>query len=117
MKHRSDQHLISSLKLLAVLAFVSCASMAWGGETGPRVKITQIRPYMGSGQVFLHVDSSQLCGTSVFKIVLSDPAAKEAYAAALTALATKKKVALEVSNATGCAGWGTQLQSIWLDAD
>ena len=117
MKCHLDKRQIFSLKLLAVLAFASCAFMAWGGETGPRVKITQLRPYMGSGQVFVHVDSSQLCGTTVFKIVLSDPAAKEAYAAALTAVATGKKVALEVSNTTGCAGWGTQLQSIWLDAN
>lgn len=90
--------------------------MALSGETGQRMKITQLRPYIGSGQVFVHVDSSQLCGTTVFKILLSDPAGKEAYAAALTAMATGKNVALEVSNATGCTGLGTQLQSIWLDA-
>lgn len=113
MKSLSSRH----LKLWAAFVFCLCASVVHGGETGPRVKITQLRPYMGSGQVFVHVNSSQLCGTSVFKIVLSDPAGKEAYAAALTAIATGKNVALEVSNVTGCTGWGTQLQSIWLDAN
>jgi hypothetical protein len=37
-----------------------------------------------------------------------------AYAAALAAMVAGKHVSLEVLNVTGCAGWGTQLQSIWV---
>jgi hypothetical protein len=39
------------------------------------------------------------------------------YAAALTALTTGKRVILEVSNATGCTGWGTKLQSLYVLAN
>jgi len=46
-------------------------------------------------------------------IDLSWIGSKEAYAAALTALVADKFVRIEAVN-TGCAGWGTKIQSIIL---
>lgn len=78
------------------------------------VKILQVRPYANSYAVYIDVSSGQLCSTSAFVIMTNELGGKEMYAAALTALATGKRVILEVSNATGCSGWGTKLQSLYV---
>jgi hypothetical protein len=87
------------------------------GATSQRVKLIEVRPYIGNSNVYIRTDSEALCGTSVFRIVTSQPNGKEAYAVALSAIASGRSVMLEVSNATGCVGWGTELQSIWIVAD
>lgn len=82
--------------------------------------ISTIRPYMQSsntgisGSVLITVDSSNLCNTNNFLIDLSMSGGKEAYAAALTAFSTDKRVMLEILNATGCTGDWTKLQSIYV---
>lgn len=81
------------------------------------VKILQVRPYANSYSVYIDVSSGQLCGTSAFVIMTHEPGGKEMYAAALTALTTGKRVILEVSNTTGCTGWGTKLQSLYVLAN
>jgi hypothetical protein len=81
------------------------------------VKIMQVRPYANSHSVYIHVSSGQLCSTSAFVIMTDEPGGKGMYAAALTALTTGKRVILEVSNATGCTGWGTKLQSLYVLAN
>jgi hypothetical protein len=64
--------------------------------------------------IYIGVSSSDFCGTTVFSFSSSEPNGKEMYAAVLTALASGKQVQLEASTATGCTGWGTRLQSIYL---
>ena len=77
------------------------------------IYIYTIRPYSStSGPVLLSVSSTALCGTDTFTINTTAPNGKEMYAAALSAVMTKKLVMLEVSNSTGCTGFGTLLQSI-----
>lgn len=82
--------------------------------------INTIRPYMQSsstgvsGSVLITVDSSNLCNTNNFMIDLSMSGGKEAYAAALTAFSTDKRVMLEILSSRGCTGDWTVLQSIYI---
>ncbi|KAF1721725.1 hypothetical protein [Pseudoxanthomonas wuyuanensis] len=81
--------------------------------TGERVSVVSVRPYSG-GLIYVQVSSSDFCGTNVFAFSASEVNGKEMYAAALTALVSGKQVRLEVSTATGCTGYGSRLQSIYL---
>ena len=81
--------------------------------TGGRVSILSLRPYSG-GWIYVQVSSDALCSTNVFTFSVSEVNGKEMYAAALTALTNGKEVQLEVSNATGCTGFASRLQSIYL---
>lgn len=98
--------------LLALMFLVGSVQAEPSSPTA--VKIVAIRPYVQSYAIYIQVDSEQLCNTSLFRLYLNEVGGKEAYAAALTAVATGKKVILEVSNTKGCTGWGTELQSIIL---
>ncbi|KAA8921835.1 hypothetical protein CEK64_00195 [Xanthomonas sontii] len=64
--------------------------------------------------MYIDVDSDAFCGTFTFVIDTTQPNGKEAYAAAMTALTTGKKVRLEVPTDTGCKGWASKLQSIFI---
>jgi hypothetical protein len=77
------------------------------------VSVTEVRPYI-TGDIFVAVNSTQLCDTNVFRISATAAGQKAMYAAVLLAFSTAKKIRLEAANATGCAGWGTQLQSVYL---
>ena len=101
-------------RLLIAAAGLACAFGAAAGPTSGEETLLALRPYGNNTHVYVHVATSALCSTSVFIIDTGVPNGKEMYAAALTALASGKKVQLEVSNATGCAGWGTRLQSFWI---
>ena len=103
---------------IVALMFICMSSVAIADPTGGPFDITLIRPYNsdgGSGAVFIHVSDNSLCETSVFKIDLSYGGSREAYAAAITAFTTNKKISIEVVNSTGCNGWGTTIQSIFLN--
>jgi hypothetical protein len=89
------------------------AQMAQAEPSGGKVDIISLRPYAGS-VIYIKVSSATLCNTEMFTMDTSQVNGKEMYAAALAAVTTGKKVSLEVANATGCAGWGTKLQSIYL---
>jgi hypothetical protein len=99
----------TAISLLLLATFVATA-----GETGARVKIVSLRPYSGGPSAYMQVASDALCGTSVFTIAVSEPSGKEVYATALSALVAGKDVAIEVSNSTGCTGWGTRVQSLYI---
>lgn len=92
---------------------VSVPRVVQAEPTGGRVTVVNLRPYSG-GSIYLQVSSTELCGTEVFSFTGSEVNGKEMYAAALTALASGKQIQLEVSTATGCTGWGTRLQSIFI---
>lgn len=98
--------------MLFVLAY--CIDAALAEPTSARVVILDLRPYAGSEVTYVHVNSTALCNTDVFIIDTSQANGKQMYAAALTAVASGKEVALEVANATGCTGWATKLQSIYI---
>jgi len=99
---------ILTMALLVLMVPVS----AFSEPTSSKTTIINIRPYIGNDHVYLQTTNNIICETSVFKIDLSKPNGKAAYAAALTAMSTNQKVQLEISNQTGCKGWGTELQSI-----
>lgn len=73
-----------------------------------------LRPYAGDNMVYVRVTESDVCETLVFGIDVSKPTGKEMYAAALSALLAGAPVQVEISDATGCTGWGTLLQSIYI---
>lgn len=86
--------------------------------TSGAVHIISLRPYANAngttgGQVYVRVDSAAFCSTDTFMINLGFGGAKEIYAAALSAMVAGKSVQLEVVG-TGCGGWGTTLQSIYI---
>ncbi len=90
------------------------ASPLYAGDEIRDLSIISIRPYSG-GDIFIETNaSSNLCDTSTFTIDSNAPDKRELYAAALAALTAGKKIGIEISNATGCTGWGTKLQSIYI---
>jgi len=103
------------LPLMLVLWMGSGTAIA--EPSSQRVKLIEVRPYIGGNDVYIRANADAICGTSIFRIVTSQPNGKEAYAAALTAITSGRSVVIEVSNATGCTGWGTVLQSIYIVAD
>lgn len=101
-----------TLFMLFVLACTIGSLLA--EPTSARVQILDLRPYAESEATYVHVNSTALCNTDVFVIDTSQANGKQIYAAALAAVASGKEVALEVANATGCTGFGTKLQSIYI---
>ena len=104
--------LITSFLFLLAIAIGEMGE-ASAEPTSSRVLISYVRPYFQTSTVVVGVSSPVICNTDTFFIDTSQIGGKEGYAAALTSLATKKSVALEVSNSRGCTGWGTLLQSIY----
>lgn len=101
------------------LTLALCLSAPLKAEpTSDQMTILSLRPNMDgpAGIVYVHVSSTAFCNTDTFAIDMSRPGAKEAYAAALAALTSGKNVRLEAFNSTGCNGWATRLQSIFIHA-
>ena len=97
----------------SVLSCVTLTAPAHAEPTSDPVQINWVRPYSSASPVaFIGAASPIICGTDGFKIDLSAPGGKEIYAAVLTAMTAGKRVRLEISNAKGCVGWGTELQSV-----
>lgn len=76
--------------------------------------VKQVRVYeAGTGSVaFVTLATSDICQTTVFKINLTGGAGPGMLSAAMTALAARKYVIVEIANSTGCTGYGTLLQSL-----
>lgn len=109
--------MLKKMSSLLIGLFVSsiCAP-ALAEPTGAQVKILSLRPYNtpNGGNIYVEVSQSkEPCDTQGYVIDLSWVGAKEAYAAALLALATDKYVRIEAVN-SGCTGWGTKIQCIIL---
>lgn len=103
-------------RLLLVLLFGFVSAPAFSEPTGVPVKILSLRPYNTptGGNIYVEVSQSGApCDTQGYVIDLSWIGAREAYAAALSALMADKFVRIEAVN-SGCAGWGTKIQSIIL---
>lgn len=111
---------VGAVSRLRGLLAAACVGLVYAGSvsaepTTKPVHILYVRPYNNAGQgaVFVQVDAVSLCNTDTYMIDLGLGGAKEAYAAALTALLTNRPVAIEVAN-SGCTGWGTAVQSLYL---
>ena len=103
--------------LAFLFAFMASASpQAMAEPTSGPLYIKTLRPYGGGSHVYVFVGEKSFCNADTFVIDVSVANGKEIYAAALTAYALGKPVRLEAASATGCAGWGTKLQSLYLDA-
>lgn len=111
--------MINTLKIKSSILGTACAfalsapQLGFAGELSGKVNITSLRPY-GVGLAYVQVTPIGVCGTDVFVIRLDEPGGKEMYSLALTAVSSGKRVELEVSNTTGCTGWGTRLQSMFI---
>lgn len=101
--------LIKAIMILSII-FISSYSFA---ETSDPVMISSLRAYL-DGSIFVTVQSPIICNTTVFKIDASFPGAKEMYSAAMSAMIAGKTVKLEIYTDTGCEGWGTKLQSLYV---
>lgn len=110
--------MIRRVLLLATLLFFSLiGNVALAEPTSAPVKILEIRPYVNKtapGAVYIQVDQTSICNTNFFAIDLSFTDSKALLAVALSALLADKPVRIEVVS-TGCAGWGTTIQSIYLE--
>ena len=102
-------------KLLVSFLIGVCAlipAVGYAEPTTDPVTVTSVRVYT-SGGIYIAVSPVGLCGTDTFRIEPTAAARKEMYATILVAIARSDRVRLEVSNATGCNGWGTSLQSVY----
>lgn len=105
-----------NLFFLSVLALTLLAGNVFAGITTPAVNVVEVRAY-SNGDVYVRLSSNATCDTNVFKIVGSDLGSAKMHSLAITALTANKKVKVEVYNSTGCNGWGTPMQSIYLQND
>lgn len=91
---------------------------ASAGPRTPAVRILQVRPYVtqnaNPGLVFVEVDQTTVCNTSVYSIDMANGGSREAYATVLASFIVDKPVIIELVN-SGCAGAGTKIQSIFLN--
>ncbi len=76
-------------------------------------KIIMLRPYL-NGSVYVHLDANILCGTSVFVIAADNDGKDVMYSAVLAAFMAGKRIQVEALTTTGCNGWGTSLQSLYV---
>jgi len=102
-----------SLLSVLLLAGIALPGRAQAEPTSDKLSIVSLRPY-GGGIAYVQVSSDTFCTTDTFTIDLTQPSGKEMYAAVLAALTGGKKIRIEASNATGCNGWATRLQSVFL---
>lgn len=77
--------------------------------------ISYVRTY-STGDIFIGVTTNDFCSTSVFVISANLPAKKEMLASVLIAQSMNRSILFEANSSTGCNGWGTQLQSLWLNS-
>lgn len=105
--------------ILTPIAFMTSALMSGAAlaepTTGP-VKILEVRPYNvqgAPGSVYVRIDQVSLCNTDTYRIDLGWSGSKEMLATALSALVADKPVKVEVVN-TGCAGFASQIQSLYI---
>jgi hypothetical protein len=109
------KRIIIGLIIVVLVAPFMFAEVAKAEPSTGWVYVTLVRPYSNTDlKVYVEINSSAVCNTSVFAIKVNDPNGKEMYAAALAAFIAQKKVILEASNSTGCTGWGTLLQSLYI---
>ena len=116
-----------TMKKLAYAALLTIGALSGftvlAEPTTGLVRITTLRPYNSAGAadgvVFVAVVSADpnvpVACTTVFQIELTYGGGKAVYAAALTAFVAGKAVYIEMVNDGGCTGWGTKIQSLYVN--
>ncbi len=94
----------------SVLACLGLSNSAHAEPTGVATTLIDLRPYVGGNQVFVYPADPSPCNTMIYTIDLSSAAGKAAYAAALAAVVSGKRVQLEA--VAPCTGQYSALQSI-----
>jgi hypothetical protein len=107
---------IAKTLALALFASLSVAGAARADPSSSPIQINQVRIFDNGAAPFALVETATpaVCGVATFTIDLAKPSGAGMLSAAITAFTTRGYVVLEVSNATGCAGYGTYLRSITL---
>lgn len=107
---------IAKTLVLALLSGLSMAGAASAEPSSPPVLVNQVRVFDNGATPFALVETAAptICGVATFTIDLTSQAGPAMLSIAITAFTTHDHVVLEVSNSTGCAGYGTRLQSITL---
>ncbi|MGR4866943.1 hypothetical protein [Caulobacter sp. LARHSG274] len=107
-----------SFKTIAFVLFASLSmvSTARAEPSSPPVLVNQVRVFENGATPFALVETAAptVCGVATFTIDLTSAAGPAMLSIAISAFTAREHVVLEVSNSTGCAGYGTRLQSITL---
>lgn len=103
-----------------ILVLIALLSATFTVSAEPRTKYTDIssmRPYT-NGDYFITLASNQFSNgtvcTNTYKVQSSAAGAKAVIASLLTAYASGQKIQIEVPTATGCQGFGTPIQSVFM---
>ncbi len=96
------------------IGFIFFASIkAFSEPTGGPLFIKLLRVY-SSGEIYVTMQNNTFCTTDTFHVPATFPGRREILATLLTAKSLDSPVYLEALNDTGCVGWGTKLQSVYL---
>jgi hypothetical protein len=79
--------------------------------TGIATLLLAVRPFVGSNTVYIYPADSSPCNTNIYILDISTATGKAAYAIALAAIASGKRVQLEAI--APCTGLYSGLQSIY----
>lgn len=107
----------SVFKLSMLLVGSMMAANAVAAPNTEPAKIKLLRPY-ANGTMFVQMNTTTLTdgGTcsSVYRVQNDQPGAKAVIATLLTAYALESDVEIELPTSTGCTGFGTPIQSVYL---
>ena len=113
MQYISDFTFIKKIFKAILISFIAYINLGHAVPTSSNLYVDYIRVY-SNGTVYIGVTTADFCSTSVFSIPSTTIAKKEFLASLLSAQAANKPVWLEAVNSTGCTGWGTAIESVWL---
>jgi len=99
-------------KIFLTLSVVLFNYGAIAEPTSVAVSITNIRSY-STGDAYVTF-TPNFCSTDTVKLEAGITGNKPMYALLLTAISLSQKVYLEAKNTTGCVGWGTTLESVFM---
>ena len=103
------------LTLACLISILLIHAPAHAEPTVGPFTISNLRPYIDSNDVYITVNvAPPQCPTTVFKLNMTRPLAREAYALLVTALTSGRSISLEIRNSTGCVGWATEIQSVFM---
>ena len=114
---------MKNLTKLIAIAFISLApSLSYAAVSGA-VTITQVRPLASwppatsANEVYFYTSPAAFCSKNNFRIDLTVLGGKETYAVLLVAVATGKRVTLEIADNSNCNADWNLVHSIGIIAD
>lgn len=102
---------IGAIVMAAAAVLVVLMSAARAEPTGIATTLLAVRPYVGGNTVYIYPADTSPCNTNIYTLDISTAAGKAAYAIALAAITTGKRVQLEAI--APCTGLFSGLQSIY----